>query len=482
MTKRGIPKGPLGKFLLTDTVVVLLALGGAFAIRFQEIRPENLNIYIPLLIPIVLVRLITLFSFRLYDFSRPLTYFDVVYFSGWAMVVAHSIESLMLFYIGTFWEPGTALAEAFTPFLLPSESPEDPRVQISRYIIVLNFLLSWGLVAGWRVLYLQRRRRWAYDRTRLLIVGAGPLGESVRSDIERYSQLGHEVVGIVDDDVDGGPGSSELVGRMSELSDLVPRLSVDEIIITSSGATRRDMLEILTRCRATGARVHVLPELYEITIGQVNIGQVAGIPLITLGAEPMTDWQRALKRTFDVVVAGCALIVFLPIGGLIAIAVAFTSRGPVFYTQERVGRNGLPFPIIKFRTMVVDAESDTGPVHAHENDPRVTRIGRLLRMFHLDELPQLFNVLRGDMSLVGPRPERPHFVERFAREEPAYRLRERVRPGMTGLAQIHGFYNSPTEHKLRYDLAYINNMSLLLDIKILFNTIRVSLSGHKVLS
>lgn len=482
MARRGVPKGPLGKFVLADCIMVMAALGLSFAVRFQEVRPENLNIYLPLFLPILLIRFLTLFSFRMYDFSRPLTYFDVCYFTGWAMIVAHGIESLLLFYLGTFWDDRLFLFDWFRPLMVPPGELDGPQVQISRYIIVLNFLFSWMLLAGWRVLYLQRRRRWAYDRTRMLIVGAGNLGESVRSDIERYSQLGHEVVGFVDDDIEQVPVDANVVGSLDDLTHIVPELDIDEIIVTSSLANRQTMLDILSRCRATGARVHVLPELYEVMIGQVNIGQVAGIPLISLGSEPMTEWQRAIKRTFDVIFSLLVLVGLLPLLVVIACMICVTSRGPAIYTQDRVGRNGRTFRIFKFRTMVQDAESKTGPVHADENDPRVTTIGRWLRMFHLDELPQLLNVIRGDMSLVGPRPERPFFVEQFSREVPAYQLRECVRPGMTGLAQIHGFYNSPTNHKLRYDLAYINNMSLLLDFKILFNTIRVSLSGHKVLS
>ncbi|HQH74799.1 MAG TPA: exopolysaccharide biosynthesis polyprenyl glycosylphosphotransferase, partial [bacterium] len=213
---------------------------------------------------------------------------------------------------------------------------------------------------------------------------------------------------------------------------------------------------------------------------QVNIGPVAGVPLITVHPEAANDFGAYGKRIFDLVFGLLFLLLLWPVFGLIALVIKLSSPGPVLYRQERVGRDGKWFTIYKFRTMYVNAETETGPVLSWDKDPRVTPVGRFLRHWRLDETPQLFNVLAGEMSLVGPRPERPEFVEIYKREIQAYRLREAVRPGMTGLAQIHGFYNSPVEHKLRYDLAYINSMSLLLDLKILFNTLWVVLSeyGH----
>ena len=475
MARRGVPKGPFWKFLLVDIAVVFAALALAFLARFQEFRIENLNVYLPLLLPILLIRISVLFSFRLYDFSRPLTVFDILYFTFWAMLLAHGIEALLILYVDTFWETRPIF---LWPQAWQSTEPSSETYQISRYVLALNFLFSWALASAWRILYLRRRRRWAYDRTRILIVGAGALGDSVRKDIERYSRLGHEVVGLIDDDLESTVVDAPIIGKLKELANLVESHDIDEIIVTSRRATREAMLDILTQCRATRCIVHLLPELYEVTVGQVSIGQVAGIPLITMNPDPLTDWGRLVKRLFDVLIALFVLIMASPLMIVIALAIRFTSKGPVFYRQERVGKEGRPFHIYKFRTMKPDAEQQTGPVHSWEKDPRVTPIGNILRRFHLDELPQLFNVLWGNMSLVGPRPERPHFVEEFCRDLPAYRLRLQVRPGMTGLAQIHGFYHSSVEHKLRYDLAYINNMSLLLDIKILFNTLRVTLSGH----
>ncbi|MFB3788499.1 MAG: sugar transferase [bacterium] len=459
MNKKGAPKGPLWKFLLVDLAVILGALTLSFLIRFQEIRIENFRIYISLFPALILIRLTAMAFFRLYDFSRSLTRFDIVYFTGWASLTAHGTEALAILYVAAFY---------------------GMEYQVSRYILFMNFLLSWGLAAGWRILYLKRRRRWAYDRSRILIVGAGPVGESVRRDIQQYSRLGHEVVGLIDDNIENPGQETPILGKMSDLPDLARKLAIDEIIVTSQGANRQELLNILSTCQSTGCKVHLMPELYEVIIGQVNIGQVAGIPLITVHPEASNDFGAYGKRIFDLVFGTLFLLLLLPVFGLIAVVIKLSSPGPVLYRQERVGRDGKWFTIHKFRTMYVNAEMETGPVLSWDKDPRVTPVGRFLRHWRLDETPQLFNVLGGDMSLVGPRPERPEFVEIYKREIQAYRLREAVRPGMTGLAQIHGFYNSPVEHKLRYDLAYINSMSLLLDLKILFNTLWVVLSeyGH----
>ncbi len=472
--KKGAPKGPFWKFAFVDLAIIFVSLGAAFSIHIREISPQNLNVYIQLMPLIIFIRLTSYFAFRLYDYSRPVTQFDTLYMTFWANLAAHGIESLLILYTGTYFSDRVVFGLA--PLQTPD--PDASAYQISRIILLLNFVNSWLLSALWRMMYLYRRLHWGYDRTRLLIVGAGPLGASVHRDIEQFSRLGHQVVGLIDDDLEPGSENAPVLGAMNDLPQLVESEDIDEIIVTSRRATRQTMLEILTQCRMTGCKVYLLPELYEVAIGQVEIGQVAGIPLINVGMAPWSDWKRFVKRVFDMAFSINSLVVLAPIFFLTAIAIKLDSRGPVFYRQTRVGRDGSAFEILKFRTMQDNAETLSGPVLADEEDPRVTRTGRILRRLHLDELPQLFNVLVGEMSLVGPRPERPHFVQQYREKLPLYRLRESVRPGMTGLAQIHGFYNTPMEHKLRYDLAYINNMTFLLDMKIIFNTVRVSLSGH----
>lgn len=491
------PKGPFFKFAAVDITVIFAALALAFFIRFQELRYENITIYLQLMVPIIIIRIAALYMFRMFDFSRGFTAFDLVYFTGCAIAAAHSVEFAAISYTEIFHEPvkqeteilyfpinpyNQIFREVFPPVsgTSPVVVPPNGTFQISRYILILNFLLSWTGAAGWRVLYLQRRRKWAYDETRMLIVGTGKLAESVHRDLQQYSRLGHNVVGLIDDDVEDAPDDAPVLGTMNQIVDLVHEHDIDEIIITSQKANRNELLDIISTCQATGCKVRLLPEMYEVTIGKVEIGQVAGVPLITLNSEPLSEWGFFVKRMFDIIVSLFMLILFSPIMLILSFAIRWDSPGSVLYRQERIGKQGKIFWINKFRTMRVDAEKEDGPVLAKEDDPRATIVGQLLRRWHLDELPQLINVLIGDMSLVGPRPERPHFVERYENEIPAYRLRQRVRPGLTGLGQIHGFYHSPVEHKLRYDLAYINNISFLLDLKILILTLRVTVLEHKI--
>lgn len=457
MAKKGAPKGPFVKFLLMDLAVYFGALASAlyFLLHFGEFRQQNLEIYRLLILPNLFLRIISLLAFRLYNFSRPYSYFDLFYFSTIAMLLSHGAQALFFFYASAYY-----------------------KYEISRQFLFMDFVISWLGHSGWRMLYLKRRRRWGYDRTRILILGAGELGESVLKDIKQYSRLGHQVVGLVDDDIEDRVNGSPVLGKMRDLPVLVKKHEIEEIIVTSRRANRQELLEIISTCQTTGCKVRLLPELYEVTIGQVEIEQVGGVPLITVDSEPSTDWGRFLKRSTDVVVSIATMGLLLPLLPPIALAIWMDSGAPIFYRQQRVGKGGRLFTVLKFRTMYQDAELKTGPVLSWEDDPRVTRVGRFLRRWHLDETSQLINVLKGEMSLVGPRPERPCFAANYAQEIPAYRLREAVRPGVTGLAQIHGFYNSPVEHKLRYDLAYINNMSLLLDLKILFLTLRVTFSNH----
>ncbi len=492
MKKKGVPKGPLGKFIIVDILIIFAALSFAFLIRFQDFSAEHIKIYYILIVPIVLVRIGSLYVFGLYDFSRGFTTFDVIYFTGCAMIVAHAIEVLTILYTGTFIVNPDLRASKMAPNEVVSETPkttgeggkfgqdtiDEAPVQYSRYILVLNFVLSWAGASTWRILYLKRRRRWAYDRTRLLIVGAGELGESVQREIQQYSRLGHEVIGLVDDDIESRTNGAAVLGRMRDLPNLVQTNEIEEIIVTSRQANREELLNIISTCQDTGCKIRLLPELYEVIIGHVEIGQVAGVPLISVNSTEINEWIIFIKRLLDLTVSSICLIFLLPCFPFIALAIKYSSSGPVFYRQKRIGKNGRLFILYKFRTMYEDAEMESGPVLSWENDPRVTPVGRFLRRWHLDETPQFFNVLKGEMSLVGPRPERPHFAQQHKEEIPAYQLRETVRPGMTGLAQIHGFYYSPVEHKLRYDLAYIHNMSLLLDLKILFLTLRVTFSGH----
>jgi exopolysaccharide biosynthesis polyprenyl glycosylphosphotransferase len=240
------------------------------------------------------------------------------------------------------------------------------------------------------------------------------------------------------------------------------------------------LLEIIRLCNGHDVGMKIIPDLYDIVSGQARINSIYGFPLIEVMPELMKPWEEAMKRVVDVTVAGAILLVGLPVWILVAAAIKIDSRGPVLYRQERLGRNGTPFVMVKFRSMFVEAEKQSGPKWAEQNDPRVTRIGKIIRRMHIDEVPQFFNVLVGHMSLVGPRPERSYFVEQLEQDLPLYRRRLKVRPGITGWAQIKYRYDQSVEDvrtKLKYDLFYIENMSWRMDLKILFNTLYVMLRG-----
>jgi exopolysaccharide biosynthesis polyprenyl glycosylphosphotransferase len=252
------------------------------------------------------------------------------------------------------------------------------------------------------------------------------------------------------------------------------------VIIASDLGWQDRLLTGIARWKGARARISVVPSPYEILIGRTEHLRLHDIPLIELIGDPQAGGASAAKRTFDLALAGVLLVFALPVMLLVALVLRVTSRGPVLYLQRRVGKDGRPFTMYKFRTMHVGAEQKTGPILAVENDPRVTRLGRLLRASRLDELPQLFNVLGGDMSFVGPRPERPEFVSQFEREIHGYAERFKVRPGLTGYAQVNGEYHTSATTKLKYDLTYIYNRSLWLDLKILSETMKVMLTRRGI--
>ena len=218
--------------------------------------------------------------------------------------------------------------------------------------------------------------------------------------------------------------------------------------------------------------IHVVPDLLQFMVLRSRVEDIDGLPTINLSETPLEGWSRFVKRGFDLIVAAAALIIFSPMMLLIALAIWLEDRGPVLYRQVRMGLDGKSFDIVKFRSMKVGAEDESGAKWAEPADPRRTRVGRWIRPSSLDELPQLFNVLLGDMSVVGPRPERPQFVQQFRAEFPHYMLRHKVRAGMTGWAQVHGWRgNTSVRMRIEHDLYYIENWSLLLDLKILFMTV-----------
>lgn len=251
---------------------------------------------------------------------------------------------------------------------------------------------------------------------------------------------------------------------------------VDDVIITQ-GLNESIKNNVMTYCLSKKyTNVYLVPKLYEISIVNSKMEQLYDTPVFVSQSLHLTITQRFLKRTLDITLSLIGLILLSPLLAIIALVVKLSDKGPVFYKQERITRGNKPFMLIKFRTMIVDAEKLTGAVWQMENDPRITKIGKFLRATRIDELPQLYNVLKGEMTLIGPRPEREIFIQKFVQSIPDFKYRVNVKPGITGLAQVLGKYNSEPIDKLRFDLIYIRNYSLLLDIKILFLTVKAVLN------
>ncbi|HKF42390.1 MAG TPA: sugar transferase [Thermoanaerobaculia bacterium] len=340
-----------------------------------------------------------------------------------------------------------------------------------RSVLVVYILLDAVALGLWRMIL---DRIFPQGRRRAVIVGSGPAASLIAEAIRRHPWTGVEVVGVVGSD--GAPAANlPLLGPLERLTEIAEEVAADEVIVTPEEPSWKDELSerVPRRWRAD---LLVWPSPFETMIGRLRFRIVGDLPLLEAKMRPLEGVGGGLKRVFDVAVSAVTLVLVLPILLVAAIAVAATSRGGVFYRQERVGKDGRTFQLWKLRTMRREAEEQTGAVLASPGDPRVTPVGRWLRALRVDEIPQLWNVITGDMSLVGPRPERPEFTSRFAETVAGYRLRLSARPGVTGLAQVSGDYSTEPEIKLRYDLAYLNNWSLGLDLSILLRTFPVILT------
>jgi len=351
---------------------------------------------------------------------------------------------------------------------------------LPRLVILIAWPLQMLLLVGWRTLSTRITPiRWPEQR--VLVVGTGALAVELAGELTRRAKWGYRVVGLVSRAEDAAhaaaplPGAPEVLGTVEGLRALVVEHSIDRVIVASPVALR-ELVEDITLSGESDVRVDVVPELYEIFIGEVD-SIVADIPLMEI-THKSAQWYTALKRIIDLVGALLFMVLLSPVLLLAALAVLLTMGRPVLFGQERLGKDMRPFRVHKFRTMVRDAEAQSGPVLADEADPRITPVGGFLRRYRIDEFPQLINILVGEMSFVGPRPERAFFIETFMREIPGYRERFRIKPGATGLAQVSGGYATTPERKLKYDLIYMYHQNLLMDVRIVADTIRVVLTGR----
>ncbi|HSI91609.1 MAG TPA: sugar transferase, partial [Adhaeribacter sp.] len=317
-----------------------------------------------------------------------------------------------------------------------------------------------------------------------IIVGSKSNAREVYLELERSNRhLGLNILGFVHvfqaiDTV--FVNELKNLGYCNQLPELIKKNNVEEVIIAIEPSEHKKIEEILGLLEGMNVRTSILPDLYQILLGSVKVNHLFGTPLIEIKQNLMPVWQEVLKRIIDVVASAMFLLIFFPVYAMIAVMVKLSSPGPVFYKQERIGKGGKPFYIFKFRSMFINAEAK-GPLLSSDFDPRVTSWGRFMRKVRLDELPQFWNVIIGDMSLVGPRPERQFFIDQIVKIAPHYKHLHRVRPGITSLGQVkYGYASSVDEmvRRLKFDILYIENMSLAMDFRVMLYTIKIIMEGR----
>jgi len=353
-------------------------------------------------------------------------------------------------------------------------------VTFSRAVFFVAWVLSTFMIILSRYLF-RKLEKWFYQkagfRRKVLLIGNGELLTTMVQNIERNSDVIYDLAGILGDEIKEPhqffKGKAvPILGKIERLPEVLANEKIDEVILAIPDLEQKKIVDIILACEKELVRFRMVPNIFEILTSQVEVDYFNGVTLLGLKQFPLEKtFNRFLKRTMDIIGSVFGLIILFPMFAFIAILVKRDSKGPIFYRQERVGEDGQTFEIVKFRTMIENAESKTGPVWATEDDSRRTQLGEILRQFNLDELPQLWNVLKGEMSMVGPRPERPHFVNEFKDSIPRYMSRHRIKSGMTGWAQVNGLRgNTSIVDRIKYDLYYLENWSLILDLKIILKT------------
>lgn len=362
--------------------------------------------------------------------------------------------------------------------------------QVFTWSRLASFISYWGTfliaVNGFRMMaqsFVRRMLRKGIGLDRVLILGATEAGRQLQRELREVPEMGWELSGYVDENAtlkgkefEGKP----VLGKYADLPELIARHRIGGIIISHDSASHNEIIRVLSHVAEFQLSIFIVPDLYDVASGHFKTSAVHGITLKVLFPEHMPAWEAKIKRLMDIVISAAVLVLGAPLMALAALAIKLDSRGPVFYSQERIGQYGKRFHIHKFRTMRTDAEK-SGPQWATAKDSRVTRLGRFLRRSRIDELPQLWCILIGDMSLVGPRPERQHFINQLKHEVPLYLRRLKMKPGLTGWAQVKHRYDTSIDDvktKVLFDLWYFENMSLSLDLLILVRTVWVVITGH----
>ena len=450
--------------LIGDLLATSAAFFFAYWLRFViEIQPVTkgmppLSMYLRLL-PVVMMLYPVVFYFQgLYHRRRMRSRFD----EGMRVMLAVMLATVLLTAGLTFYRPPDF---TYSRLFLAVFAVADA---------ALVSLFRWGITVG-----LARIRRSGGNLQRVLVIGAGDLGKQVVERLDVHKEFGFSIVGFLDDDpgrqrrnIQGVP----VLGTTEELESVVAGHGVDQVMIALPLAAHYRTVQLIRRAGQLLVDIKVVPDVLQYYVMRAGIEDLDGLPLINLTQIPLEGWNQIVKRVFDIAGSTVLLLATSWLFPLIAWLIKREDGGPVFFSQVRTGLDGRSFKLFKFRSMRADAEGDGEAHWTRTRDSRVTRIGEVLRRTNLDELPQLYNVLRGDMSLVGPRPEQPEFVERFRSRYPAYNVRHRVRAGLTGWAQVNGLRGDTSiRQRIVHDLYYIENWSLSLDMRILWRTLRIAL-------
>jgi Undecaprenyl-phosphate glucose phosphotransferase len=465
----------IGLFVLSDVLAILISYFYSYLFRFYSnlipVVPgrgiPSIGSYIAAF-PLFLAAHLLIFYFQGFYKSRlKRTRFDDFLYISLNAILSILVVFAVFGYLNSYSQGKAPLFHvAFKP----------SHVFLAVYFVVVIFVIS---IFRTQIYYFMKRRyRRGFNLQNVLIIGAGEMGRSIAQKLFQYKDLGFVVKGFLDDekkpgdelDVDGGV---RVLGGLQDLGRTIEEQNINEVYVALDLSNYAKILEVFQIVNKYSVNVRLIPDLFQLLTLKANIQDLDGFPVISIDEVPLKGFKRVIKRLADMAVSGLGLIFLSPLVGVVALLVKLTSRGPVFYYQDRVGLDGKKFVIHKFRTMVCEAEKETGPVMCRADDPRITRVGRFLRKFSIDEIPQLVNIFRGEMSLVGPRPERPEFVKDFVDKIPKYMLRHKVKSGLTGWAQVHGLrQDTSIEKRLECDFYYIQNWSFALDIKILWMTLR----------
>jgi Undecaprenyl-phosphate glucose phosphotransferase len=455
-------------FVLVDVVSTCAAWLLAYLLRFHS---DVVAAYLPvtkgvpqvdrylLLLPVIVILWpVVLYFHGLYRLKRGRSRIDEFFAILFSVLLATGLTLGVTLYVRVYYRYQADVAPLW------EYSQAVFALFVVADVVALN-LGRWALRS-----YLEHLWARGYNLRRVLVAGTGELARMVADALQAHRELGYRVVGHL------GPASADgpaVLGSFDELHDVLERQHVDQLYIALPLEDHGRLAELIRAASNECLDIKVVPDLVQYATIKAGLEDLDGVPIISLNEVPLRGWSSMVKRLLDVVL-GVAIVTFIaPFLLLIAIAIKLRGgKGAVLYCQERMSLDGRTFQMYKFRSMHDDAERETGPIWAAAEDPRRTAVGTFLRRFNLDELPQLINVVKGDMSLVGPRPERPPFVRQFKQRIPGYMLRHRVKSGMTGWAQINGWRgNTSLEKRIEYDLYYVENWSLLLDVKILILTL-----------